>query len=246
MKQLENIAEIELSYKPSIANKPIIASSYDAYLVLKEFYPKETINLQEYFIVAYLNRFNRVLGVLVLSKGGITGTLADIRLVFGTALKAAAEKDIKKAISSEINVLKSFSSCPNIIRLIGYCIAEGSLKDCCLVYEFAPLGDLLSLLLSSERRSELLWQYRLKIALGIATGLNYLHKHDRDQPAFHRDIKSANIVLMDDFTPKIIDCGLSKYVPQKGAGAAFGTTIFSTTLATCSPNALRRFSPGLK
>jgi DNA repair protein RadC len=90
MNELENIAEIELSYKPSIANKPIIASSYDAYLVLKEFYPKETIHLQEYFIVAYLNRFNRVLGVLVLSKGGITGTLADIRLVFGKALKAAA------------------------------------------------------------------------------------------------------------------------------------------------------------
>ena len=90
MNELENIAEIELSYKPSIANKPIIASSFDAYQVLKEFYPKETINLQEYFIVAYLNRFNRVLGVLVLSKGGITGTLADIRLVFGTALKAAA------------------------------------------------------------------------------------------------------------------------------------------------------------
>ena len=90
MNELENIAEIELSYKPSIANKPIIASSFDAYQVLKEFYPKETINLQEYFIVAYLNRFNRVLGVLVLSKGGITGTLADIRLVFATALKAAA------------------------------------------------------------------------------------------------------------------------------------------------------------
>ena len=90
MNELENIAEIELSYKPSIANKPIIASSYDAYLVLKEFYPKETIHLQECFIVAYLNRFNRILGVLILSKGGITGTFADIRLVFGTALKAAA------------------------------------------------------------------------------------------------------------------------------------------------------------
>jgi DNA repair protein RadC len=48
------------------------------------------LHLQEHFFVAYLNRFNRVLGVLHLSSGGITGTLADIRLIFGTALKAAA------------------------------------------------------------------------------------------------------------------------------------------------------------
>ncbi len=90
MTKTENIAEIELVYKPSISNKPVISSSLDAYNVLIDFYPKETILLQEHFLVAYLNRFNRVLGVMHLSSGGITGTVADIRLIFGTALKAAA------------------------------------------------------------------------------------------------------------------------------------------------------------
>lgn len=90
MTQKENIAEIELIYKPSISHKPVISSSLDAYNVLIDFYPKETILLQEHFLVAYLNRFNRVLGVMHLSTGGITGTVADIRLIFGTALKAAA------------------------------------------------------------------------------------------------------------------------------------------------------------
>ncbi len=90
MTQTENIAEIELVYKPSISNKPIISSPLDAYNVLINFYPKETLHLQEQFLVAYLNRFNRVLGVLHLSSGGITGTIADIRLIFGSALKAAA------------------------------------------------------------------------------------------------------------------------------------------------------------
>jgi DNA repair protein RadC len=90
MIQTENIAEIELVYKPSISNKPIISSPLDAYNVLIDFYPKDTMHLQEHFFVAYLNRFNRVLGVLHLSSGGITGTIADIRLIFGTALKAAA------------------------------------------------------------------------------------------------------------------------------------------------------------
>ena len=90
MPRTENIAEIELVYKPSISNKPIIASPLDAYNVFMNFYPIETLHLQEHFFVAYLNRFNRVLGVLHLSSGGITGTIADIRLIFGTALKAAA------------------------------------------------------------------------------------------------------------------------------------------------------------
>ena len=90
MTQTENIAEIELIYKPSISHKPIISSPLDAYKVFMDFYPKDTLHLQEHFFVAYLNRFNGVLGVLHLSSGGITGTIADIRLIFGTALKAAA------------------------------------------------------------------------------------------------------------------------------------------------------------
>ena len=90
MKETENIAEIELVYRPSISDKPIINSPHDAYNALIEFYPKETIQLQEHFLVAYLNRFNRVLGVLMHSSGGLTGTIADVRLIFGTALKAAA------------------------------------------------------------------------------------------------------------------------------------------------------------
>lgn len=94
MTQTNNIAEIELVYKPSISHKPVISSSLDAYNVLIDFYPKETILLQEHFLVAYLNRFNRVLGVMHLSTGGITGTVADIRLIFGTALKAAASSII--------------------------------------------------------------------------------------------------------------------------------------------------------
>ncbi len=78
----------------------------------------------------------------------------------------------------------------------------------CLVYELVPLGDLLKFM--NSRPEELLWQYRVRIACGVATGLNFLHLYDVGHPALHRDIKSSNIVLMQDFTPKIIDCGLSK------------------------------------
>ena len=90
MKPLTQVAEIQVSYRPAISNKPIIKSALDAYVVLNEFYPENKIALQEMFIVAYLNRSNRIIGVYEVSTGGITGTVADVRIILGTALKVAA------------------------------------------------------------------------------------------------------------------------------------------------------------
>jgi DNA repair protein RadC len=90
METIENIAEIELVYRPAISNKPVVASSSDAYLILKEHYNLNTIALQESFVVLYLNQFNRVIGLLKMTVGGITGTIVDLRILFATALKAAA------------------------------------------------------------------------------------------------------------------------------------------------------------
>lgn len=84
------VAEIEVSYRPAISNKPIIKSALDAYVVLKPFFPENLIALKEIFVVVYLNRCNRVIGLYELSSGGITGTVADIRLILGIALKVVA------------------------------------------------------------------------------------------------------------------------------------------------------------
>ena len=91
MKQItERVAEIKVSYQPTISKKPVIKTSLDAYNELKDFFPTETIALQERFVTMYLNRANRVLGIYELSTGGITGTVADIRLILGVALKTAS------------------------------------------------------------------------------------------------------------------------------------------------------------
>jgi DNA repair protein RadC len=90
MKQTEQVAEIEISYRPAISNKPIIKSSLDTYNVIAPFFPANTIALQEKFVAMYLNRANRVLGVYELSNGGISGTVVDIRLLLSVALKTAA------------------------------------------------------------------------------------------------------------------------------------------------------------
>jgi len=87
---LEGVSEIEISYKPAIGSKPEVTSSSDAYLILKEHYPENQIALKEYFVVMYLNQANRVIGVQRLSIGGLTSAVADVRLLFGTALKILA------------------------------------------------------------------------------------------------------------------------------------------------------------
>jgi DNA repair protein RadC len=92
MKEFNKVAELKVSYYPETGweEQPVITSSKDAYDFLYTFFPKETIALQEHFIVAYLNRANKVIGVYHASKGGVSGTIADPRLILGTGLKIVA------------------------------------------------------------------------------------------------------------------------------------------------------------
>lgn len=85
-----SVAEIEVSYRPAIGSKPIIKTALDCYRALQSFYSEDTICLTEEFWVAYINRGNRILGVFKASSGGLTGTVADPRLILAIALKIAA------------------------------------------------------------------------------------------------------------------------------------------------------------
>jgi DNA repair protein RadC len=85
-----NLSEIKLYYKPKNSIQHKITCSDDAYLHLMKFYNKNTIALQEQFVVLYLNRANCVLGGNQCFTGGITGTIADIRIILGIALKACS------------------------------------------------------------------------------------------------------------------------------------------------------------
>jgi DNA repair protein RadC len=89
---LSTVAEVQLSYRTQVppSQRPQIRKADDAYRILLSVWDGDTLELSETFIVLLLNRANRVMGYLVLSQGGITGTVADIRLIFVAALKAAA------------------------------------------------------------------------------------------------------------------------------------------------------------
>lgn len=86
------VAEVELIYKSKVkaSERPKITCSKDAYKVLMETWDGNKIEFIEQFKVLLLNRGNRVLGIYEVSTGGITGTVADIRLIFAAALKGNA------------------------------------------------------------------------------------------------------------------------------------------------------------
>lgn len=85
-----SIQEIEISYKPKTfeGNGSIITSSKDAFNVAKNIFP--SIYHVEYFYIILMNNANKVLGYSPISKGGLTATLVDVRIIFQTALKANA------------------------------------------------------------------------------------------------------------------------------------------------------------
>jgi DNA repair protein RadC len=86
----ETLSEIQVSYKLGLRSSQTINNSQEAFYILDRLFPRETISLQEQFIVLYLNRANKVIGSYELSKGGITATIADIRIILSVALKTLA------------------------------------------------------------------------------------------------------------------------------------------------------------
>ena len=118
-----------------------------------------------------------------------------------------------KMHENEIVSLKKFRGSPFVVRLVGFTKPSGTI---CLAYEYCEEGSLDKALLDDGRARKLTWKVRIRIALGIAKGLNYLHMGGGGERCFHRDVKSANICLTAAFSPKLIDCGLAKFIPMEG------------------------------
>ena len=118
---------------------------------------------------------------------------------------------------------------PNLVQLLGYCrTKDGKL----LVYEFFENGSLNKYMRRnpSSKEENLDWETRLKIALGAAEGLAYLH--NRDPRIIHRDVKASNILLDKNFEAKVSDFGLARLIdPAK----THVTTFIAGTKAYIAP-----------
>ncbi|KAL4609770.1 hypothetical protein ACB092_08G005400 [Castanea dentata] len=98
----------------------------------------------------------------------------------------------------------------NLVNLIGYC-ADGDQR--LLVYDYVSGGSLEDHLLDiGPDQKPLDWFTRIRIAFGAAKGLEYLHDK-ANPPVIYRDLKSSNILLDEDFNPKLSDVGLAKLGP---------------------------------
>lgn len=136
---------------------------------------------------------------------------------YGTGMLVAIKKLNPESVQgyqewqSEVNFLGRLSH-PNLVKLLGYCLED---EELLLVYEFMQKGSLENHLFRRSAGSDLLsWGTRLKIAIGAARGLAFLHSSEKQ--IIYRDFKSSNILLDASFNSKISDFGLAKLGPAGG------------------------------
>ncbi|KAK8592274.1 hypothetical protein V6N13_062860 [Hibiscus sabdariffa] len=160
----------------------------------------------------YIEAIDRIVAVKQLDRNGVQGS---------------------REFFSEVLML-SLVQHPNLVNLVGYC-ADGDQRI--LVYEFMPNGSLENHLLDlSPGLKPLDWNTRMKIAVGAAKGLEYLHDF-ADPPIIFRDFKASNILLDENFNPKLSDFGLAKLGPTEGKDHV--STRVMGTYGYCAPEYAR-------
>lgn len=144
----------------------------------------------------------------ILGEGGFgvvySGVLEDERKVAVKVLKRDDRQGSREFLA-EVEMLSRLHH-RNLVKLFGICTDD---HFRCLVYELVPNGSVESHLHGADKIAPLNWCARMKIALGAARGLAYLHE-DSSPRVIHRDFKSSNILLENDFTPKVSDFGLAR------------------------------------
>jgi len=134
------------------------------------------------------------------------GKVLAVKKIDSASLSLYEEENFLEVISN-ISRLRH----PNIVPLTGYCIEHGQRL---LVYEYIGNGTLHDILhFSDGMGKKLTWNTRVRIALGAARALEYLHEVCMP-PVVHRSFKSSNILLDEEYSPHLSDCGLAALSPN--------------------------------
>ncbi|ESW21877.1 hypothetical protein PHAVU_005G106800 [Phaseolus vulgaris] len=168
------------------------------------------------FTIASLQQYTNSFSQDNLIGLGMLGTVYKAELPDG---KILAVKKLDKRVSDHqtddefLDLINNIDRIrhANIVELIGYCAEHGQRL---LIYEYCSNGSLQDALHSDDEfKTRLSWNARIRIALGAARALEYLHEQCAP-PVVHRNFKSANILLDDDVSVRLSDCGLAPLITK--------------------------------
>ncbi|KAH0452865.1 hypothetical protein IEQ34_017189 [Dendrobium chrysotoxum] len=208
MQEQMNKSPTSLKFPP--AKKLMVDNMYGNNCLLRRLkFPITATSYSVSSIQAATNSFNQE---YLLGEGSL-GRVYKAEFSFGKVFAVKKIDNAALSLQEEDNFLEAVANMsrlrhPNITGLVGYSAEFGQRL---LVYEYIGNSNLHDLLHTYDDRSKgLNWNARVRVALGTARALEYLHEVCLP-PVVHRNLKSANILLDEELNPKLSDCGAPEF-----------------------------------